>query len=82
MAETQKLFVARERDVAALREHLDAALSGTGRAVTIQAPLGSGKRAVVGELLRSVGDQDIVTIRASLIGFTSLNSEMFPSFKS
>lgn len=48
------LFVARPSDVAALRAHYDAAVAGSSRTVLLTAPLGGGKRAVVGELLRGI----------------------------
>ena len=48
------LFVARPADVAALRAHYDAAVAGSSRTVLLTAPLGGGKRAVVGELLRGI----------------------------
>ena len=69
MAETQteNLFVARPSDVAALRQRLDATLGGTGRVVSLQAPVGGGKRALVGEFLRSLGDFDGLIWRVGLI---------------
>ena len=52
MADTSEtLFVARESDVEALRTLLDAARKGAGRTVVLSAPLGGGKRAVVGDLM-------------------------------
>lgn len=60
MAETNEtLFVARESDVEALKAHLDAARKGAGCTVVLSAPLGGGKRAVVGEVARqAVGASD------------------------
>lgn len=61
------LFVARPTDVAALREHLEAARGGSSRTVLLTAPLGGGKRAVVGELVRGLaGDDDVLVIRTAL----------------
>ncbi len=69
MAETQteNLFVARPSDVAALRQRLDATLGGTGRVLSLQAPVGGGKRALVGEFVRSLGDFDGLIWRVGLI---------------
>ncbi len=69
MAETQteNLFVARSSDVAALRERLDATLGGSGRVISLQAPVGGGKRALVGEFLRSLGDFEGLIWRVGLI---------------
>ncbi|MFH1467082.1 MAG: hypothetical protein ABIO70_22050 [Pseudomonadota bacterium] len=50
----EKIFVARESDLQVLRDHLAAAREGDGRTVILQAPLGGGKRALVGELSRSL----------------------------
>lgn len=67
MAETSSLFVARPADVAALRAQLDAAKGGTSRTVVLEAPLGGGKRAVVGELVRNLPkDEDVLVVRAQL----------------
>ncbi len=67
MAEPGSLFVARPSDVAALREHLDAARGGSSRTVVLEAPLGGGKRAVVGELIRGLPkDEDFLIVRAAL----------------
>ena len=63
----ENLFVARPADVATLRAHFDAAVAGEGRTVVIQGPVGGGKRALVGELLRNVGDTDALIWRANLI---------------
>ena len=67
MAETLPLFVCRPTDVAVLRAQLDQARSGTARTVVIEAPMGGGKRAAVGELLRGVAEgEDTVVVRAAL----------------
>lgn len=67
MAEPGSLFVARPSDVAALREQLDAARGGSSRTVVLEAPLGGGKRAVVGELIRGLPkDEDFLVVRAAL----------------
>ncbi len=66
MAESAPLFVCRPADVEALRGHFEAARSGTARAVVLEAPLGGGKRALVGEFLRSTDLSDVVVIRAAL----------------
>ncbi len=70
MAESaEKLFVARPEDVAALRAHFDAAAAGEGRSVLLQAPLGGGKRAAVGALVRELSnlDDDILVIRTAFL---------------
>ncbi|MED5374758.1 MAG: hypothetical protein VX899_27310 [Myxococcota bacterium] len=67
MADTKPLFVARPSDVAFLKENLDAAVSGKGSAVVLESPLGGGKRALVGELVRSVPDFNGVIWRVPLI---------------
>lgn len=67
MAESVPLFVCRPSDVAALRVHLDAARAGQSRTVVLEAPLGGGKRAAVGELVRGLPkDEDVLVIRAAL----------------
>jgi tetratricopeptide (TPR) repeat protein len=67
VAESASLFVCRPSDVAALRAHLDAARAGQSRTVVVEAPLGGGKRAAVGELVRGLPkDEDILVIRAAL----------------
>ncbi len=67
MADSPSLFVCRPTDLAMLRGHLDAARAGQSRTVVLEAPLGGGKRAVVGELVRSIApDEDVLVIRASL----------------
>ena len=66
MADTA-LFVARPSDVATLRAWLDEARGGTSRTVLLQAPLGGGKRAVVGEMIRGMGtDEDTLLVRVAL----------------
>lgn len=66
MAESP-LFVCRAADVAALRQHLDAVRAGTSRTVLLTAPLGGGKRACVGEVVRGLpADEDVIVIRAAL----------------
>lgn len=60
-------YVARPTDVAKLREHFDAANAGNGRTVLVTAPVGGGKRAMVGELIRSLPADDVLVWRASLI---------------
>jgi tetratricopeptide (TPR) repeat protein len=67
VAESSSLFVCRPTDVAILREHFEAARSGNSRTVIVEAPLGGGKRAAVGELIRGLpSDEDVLVIRASL----------------
>lgn len=71
MAETSQAsetpYVARPSDVAKLREYFDAANAGNGRTVLVSAPVGGGKRAMVGELIRSLPTEDVLVWRASLI---------------
>ena len=57
-----KIFVAREADLQQLRDLLAAAREGRGATVVVQAPLGGGKRALVGELARSLGADDEVLV--------------------
>ncbi|MES2640375.1 MAG: hypothetical protein V4850_12860 [Myxococcota bacterium] len=67
MAESVPLFVCRPSDLAALRAHLDAARGGQSRTVVLEAPLGGGKRAAVGELVRNLpNDEDVLVVRAAL----------------
>ncbi len=63
----QKIFVARESDLQQLRDRLSAAREGNGGAVVLQAPLGGGKRALVGELSREVtaAEDDVLVWRLS-----------------
>ena len=65
----ESTFVARPDDVAALRAHFDAAAGGAGRTVLLQAPLGGGKRAAVGELVRGIAgeDTDVLTLRSAFL---------------
>jgi len=68
MAEsTDKIFVARESDLQQLRDGLAAAREGNGGTYVLQAPLGGGKRALVGELSRGVTttDEDVLVWRLS-----------------
>ena len=60
------LYVCRPSDVEALRGHLNAAVSGATQAVVVEAPLGGGKRAAVGELLRSINTSDTLVVRCAL----------------
>ncbi len=66
MADTP--FVARPTDVAFVREHFDAAAGGTGRTLILPGRPGLGRRAVVGEALKSVTSEgtDVVLWRVSL----------------
>jgi tetratricopeptide (TPR) repeat protein len=50
---TTPLFVAHEADLATLKQHWTAVLDGHPRAVHLVAPVGGGKRAMVGELCRA-----------------------------
>lgn len=63
-----KLYVARQADLETLKEHWLVAREGQLRAVHLQAPIGGGKRAMVGELVRTVsaGDDDVLQWRVSL----------------
>ena len=69
MSETQTpLFVARPSDVAVLQGALDKVSdSAGGCTVALQAPIGGGKRALVGEFLRGLGDFDGIIWRVALI---------------
>lgn len=67
MAEAAALYVARPADLDQLRAHFDAARAGTPRFVVLEAPLGGGKRAIVGELLRNLPEgEDLLVVRAQL----------------
>lgn len=67
MAETNSLYVCRPSDLAALRAQFDAARGGNSRTVLLEAPLGGGKRAAVGELIRQLpADEDVLVVRAQL----------------
>ncbi len=61
----ENVFVARESDVRTLRQHLEAALAGDGRTLVLQAPVGGGKRALVGELVREAAslEDDVLVLR-------------------
>lgn len=65
MAEAKPLYVARESDLAALTGHWEAAKAGGTRFVRLQSPFGGGRRAIAGELLRSIqgGTDDAVLWR-------------------
>lgn len=58
MAEPASPYVAREADLDALKQHFQAARSGDARTVLLTAPLGGGKRALVGELGRGAIQED------------------------
>ncbi|MFM7720308.1 MAG: carboxypeptidase-like regulatory domain-containing protein, partial [Sediminibacterium sp.] len=53
-ATSSNLYVARDADLAVLKDHWAAARQGEPRFVRLHAPLGGGKRAMVGELARGV----------------------------
>jgi tetratricopeptide (TPR) repeat protein len=79
VAENQEIhYVARPSDILALKAHLDASREGQGRTVVLEAPLGGGKRALVGELIRtaSTGTEDLIVWRVGLLdeedGFRTL----------
>jgi tetratricopeptide (TPR) repeat protein len=54
VSDDRPLFVARESDVAALRAHFDAAVTGDPRFVRLTAEFGGGRRALATELMRSL----------------------------
>ncbi|RME23972.1 MAG: tetratricopeptide repeat protein [Deltaproteobacteria bacterium] len=59
MAEpTRKLFVAREADLDVLKQHWTQARDGGLQVVHMTAPVGGGKRAMVGELSRFATEED------------------------
>jgi tetratricopeptide (TPR) repeat protein len=58
LSDDNALFVAREADVAALNAHWDAVRDGATRVVRLQAPFGGGRRAVAGEVMRSLATLD------------------------
>lgn len=57
-ATSSNLYVARDADLAVLKDHWAAARKGEPRFVRLHAPLGGGKRAMVGELARGVAAED------------------------
>jgi len=57
-APSQNLYVAREADLNVLQEHWAAARKGEPRFVVLSAPLGGGKRAMVGDLSRKALAED------------------------
>lgn len=61
-ATPSNLYVAREADLAVLKEHWAAARQGEPRFVRLHAPLGGGKRAMVGELARGIAADEPGTI--------------------
>lgn len=86
VAENQEsIYVARPEDIQTLKAHLDAAREGDGRTVVIDAPLGGGKRALVGEVVRaaSMSQEDLIVWRIGLLdeedGFRTL-LRMYASF--
>lgn len=62
MAESASHYVAREADLEALKAQWSAASSGDRRVVLLSAPLGGGKRALVGELGRLALEEDDDTL--------------------
>lgn len=68
MAESTTHYVAREADLDALKQHWAAARGGDARAILLTAPLGGGKRALVGELARAAlaEDDDVLVWRVAL----------------
>jgi tetratricopeptide (TPR) repeat protein len=64
VADTQNLFVVRPADLAFLQSQLDAARGGASRMVVLESPVGGGKRAAVGELVRGLpADDDVLSLR-------------------
>ncbi len=68
MAEPASHYVAREADLDALKQEWAAARAGEARTVLLTAPLGGGKRALVGELGRSAlsEDDDVLVWRVAI----------------
>ena len=54
MSQDTPVFVAREKDVAALNDAWQQAAAGTARFIRLQAPFGGGRRALSSEFLRGV----------------------------
>ena len=69
MSEDRPLFVARESDVAALKERWAAARDGSSQVVRLQGPFGGGRRALSAEFLRQVAasEDDAVIWRVSCL---------------
>ncbi len=59
---SNKLYVARQADLDAVRDHWNAAKEGDPRAVLVRGVLGSGKRALMGELGRELSLENEDTI--------------------
>jgi tetratricopeptide (TPR) repeat protein len=54
LSEESPLYVARPEDVTAIVAHWDAANAGSPRMVRLQAPFGGGRRALMGEVMRTL----------------------------
>ena len=67
MTESSAPYVCRPSDSAALRAHFDVARAGQARVVVLEAPLGGGKRAVVGDMVRGLGAEDEILVVRSAI---------------
>jgi len=67
-ASSDKLFVARQDDLERLRSLWEGTRAGNAAVVHLNGPLGSGKRALVGELCRSIiaEDDDVLLWRVNL----------------
>jgi tetratricopeptide (TPR) repeat protein len=69
MATQSKIFVAREKDVAAVMTRFNDARSGIPAFLRLLAPFGGGRRAVMGEVLTAVskGSEDVIIWRVSAV---------------
>ncbi len=69
MSDDRPLFVARESDVAALKERWAAARDGKSQVVRLQGPFGGGRRALSAEFLRQVSasEDDAIIWRVSCL---------------
>lgn len=64
--ETERPFVAREEEIAAVAEHLIACRDGQGSALLVSGRFGGGKRALIGEALRSVDTEGALLLNLAI----------------
>ena len=69
MSEDRPLFVAREQDITALKQHWEQARAGRPQVVRLQAPFGGGRRALSSEFLRQLQAEqdDVVAWRVNCV---------------
>lgn len=76
----QPLFVARERELAQLDQHLQAALSGKGRIVLVTGEAGRGKTALLGEFARRSQQHhpQLVVVNGNCNAFSGVGDPYLP----